>query len=154
VLVHAQPPIASPVPFVQSFYDWYSAHQTSFETAIKQKPSAFAPTLLAALRADLAASARDKDDVVGLDFDPLTASQDPCQHYAAGAPTHAGAIYQVPIYGICDGERHPEPDLIAELTLANGTWTFTNFVYPAHDTVARDSLTNILATLAKSRQAR
>jgi hypothetical protein len=66
--------------FVQQFYDWY-VKRPELPPALKYRPSAFSPELLRRLKEDGEAQARVRDEIVGLDFDPILYSQDPGGHY-------------------------------------------------------------------------
>ena len=122
--------------FVQGFYSWYVPHALSdsagsaWEFAIKEKSSAFSPQLVQALRRDSAAQAKTTSEIVGLDFDPFLAAQDPCENYEVGRITQRVESYLVDIYGVCSGKKHEKPDVIAELQHKNGHWLFVNFHYP------------------------
>src|SRR5690242_2128946 len=93
--------------FVQSFYDWYvplalEPHDSfSYEIVLKQRPDYFSPILRSALKRDLEASQKNPDYIVGLDFDPILAAQDPCDHYVAEAVKQVGKNYEVSIF--CSG---------------------------------------------------
>jgi hypothetical protein len=133
---HRQPASDSALQhFVQRFYDWYVpvANQVNKERtsdiALAHQPSVFDSTLANALRKDSQARDKVRGEVVGLDFDPFLAAQDPCERYVAGTPALNGAHYRVNIYGICEGKQHATPDLTAELVAQNGAWVFVNFIY-------------------------
>jgi len=71
---------------------------------------------------------------VGLDFDPFTASQDPCQKYQArGTPRKVDQRYEVQVFGSCPRQRRSAPDVVAELEQRHGLWVFVNFRYPDGD---------------------
>ena len=145
---------------VQQFYDWYvpasekDKDMSGVEMALKEKPDAFSPELLKALQDDLAASAKDPDEVVGLDFDPFLNSQDPCEKYQAGKVTREGDTYQVEVFSHCPGEESVKPALIAELKLDKRRWIFVDFIYPADEGTPQEDLLTILKDLDKERQKR
>jgi hypothetical protein len=127
---------------VQRFYDWYvplAAHADGY-AAVLDSNSILSAELVSALREDYQAQAGDSEYVVGLDFDPFLATQDPCERYVAGNTTTIGQGYLVEVFAICDGQRHAEPDAAAELLRHDGSWTIVNIRYP------RDS-TDLLAEL-------
>ncbi|HXA38550.1 MAG TPA: hypothetical protein VNW53_06080 [Phenylobacterium sp.] len=147
----ATPPDPSPAAFVQAFYDWYLAHMTDpdgpgFEVALKDRPRAFSKPLADALRADLRASARVRDEVVGLDFDPFLGSQDPDPEYQVGNVRRAGATWLAEVHGVRAGRRSPRPDVTAQVARGPDGWLFVNFRYPEGD--------DLLATLAELKRAR
>jgi hypothetical protein len=122
--------------FVQDFYAYYvpllSAEREGppWDTVVREREAAFAPELLSALVQDHAASAASSDEVVGLDFDPFVASQDPCERYEAGPASVVGDTARVEVFGVCDGTRDSAPAAVAEMVRVNGAWRFTNFGYP------------------------
>lgn len=138
--------------FAAHFYDWYmKVAETDRIAALstKQMQQALAPELLHALRKDYEAQARDKSGyIVGLDFDPFLASQDPCEHYEVRKIVKRGESYWAEIHGVGGCEAHNDPDLNAEVTSRNGAWVFTNFHYPGP--FAQDLLT-LLEKLRRDR---
>lgn len=140
--------------FVQEFYNWYVPIALSdnavpaSDVALKQRRTAFSLMLFRALKADSEAQAKAKGYVVGIDFDPFLASQDPCEHYEVGRVSQKGNGYWVDIYGVCSGKRNEKPDVIAEVARHDDSWAFTNFLYP---TIHRDLL-GTLRTLRAERQ--
>ena len=123
--------------FVQGFYNWYvpvtlrDNPVSASDIALRQRPTDFSPVLFRALEEDSKAQAEAQGYIVGIDFDPFLASQDPCDHYDVGTITHQGVGYRVDIYGVCSGKRDEKPDVVAEVTNKDGSWTFTDFLYPA-----------------------
>ncbi|MFI4971647.1 MAG: hypothetical protein ACHP7H_03110 [Hyphomicrobiales bacterium] len=119
----------SAAQFTQQFYVWYRQRNDRMDRAIAEGGAFFSPGLLAALRADQAASARSQE-VVGLDWDPFTASQDMCDPYTVGRTTRRGDTVLVAVKGMCsDAAPKPGPDVIAELRRARTSWVFVNFRY-------------------------
>lgn len=139
--------------FAQSFYEWYTPIARSdsgpaAETAIKRKPAMFSMQLLTALRADFAASAKAKSEVVGLNFDPFVSGQDPCDRYEVGKVVRQGGSYRVDVHGVCAGKKSESPHVIAELRPSRGSWQFVNFHYPRSD----DDLVTVLKILKEHRR--
>jgi len=136
--------------FVQGFYDWYVAlkdgRESPLEVAVKRRRSDFGPALWRALREDLAAQAKSPGEVVGLDWDPFLASQDPDPHYSVGAIKHKGGIYFVSVRGVAAGKPPGETVVIPKVEKHQGSWKFTNFLYPKSD--------DLLDTLRLLRQDR
>lgn len=126
----------SPVEFVQGFYDRYlplsagHGQGPAWGRAVAARPADFAPELARALQDEAHAQDAAKGEVAGLDFDPFLNSQDPCDRYEAGTARPVGAGYAVDVYGVCSGTRNPQPDVIAALAPADGSWQITNFQYP------------------------
>ena len=128
---------AGAAEFVQSFYDWYvpfsrknlRAPEPSARLAIKAKPQLFSAQLRQALEADFAAQAKDSGYIVGIDFDPFTASQDQADRYVAGSVHQLGSDYQVDVYGITSGKKDAQPDANVTVEMQNGHWVMTDFHY-------------------------
>lgn len=124
---------------VQRFYDWYVPVASRVEgpawmEALSRKQFAFAPQLVAALRADSVAQAKsDGDDEDGLDGDPFLNAQDPCRRYVARGVHHRGAAYLVDVLGSGGCARHTVPDVVVEVVPEGGKLVFTNFRYPDDD---------------------
>jgi len=119
---------ASATRFAQAFYDWYRARGDEFEGAVRDSPAAFEPSLLQAIKADLEAQARSPDEVVGLDWDPILNTQDPCDPYRVQGTTRRGDTVLVSVQGTC-ADREPQvgPDVIAEIGRDGGRWVFLDF---------------------------
>jgi hypothetical protein len=138
--------------FVQGFYDWYVAHGTKLETAMKVKRSALSRELADALAADLAASAKSADDIVGIDFDPFINSQDPARRYQVGKTTASGDGCSAEVFGIARGKKGAKPDVTAELRAQGATWQFTNFHYGLENGPGDENLLAILSRLKSDRE--
>jgi hypothetical protein len=135
--------------FVQGFYDWYTAKAgadgVSWAIALEQRGTDFDPPLRDALKADLAAQAKVKDDIVGLDFDPFLNTQDPEGIYKVESITKSGKVSKVQVTQATK-DAAATVAVTAVVTLTNGHWRFVNFVYPDGG-----NLLDILATLKKER---
>ena len=113
--------------FTQAFYRWYEKHDR-FEDAVRDSAALFSAPLLTAMREDIRAQSRDSEDIVGLDWDPFLASQDPCPPYHVEQTYRRGDTIQASIRGTCqDRQRKDAPDVIAELVSSRGRWIFVNF---------------------------
>jgi hypothetical protein len=122
---------------VQRFYDWYipvankpGPGEMPWRRAVKRGSPAFGVDLVRQLEADAKAQAANRDEIVGLDGDPILAAQDFCQTYRVGRIVQEGARYVVEVHGICDGTRHPAPDVAPVLVRANDAWVLVNFRFP------------------------
>lgn len=135
------------VTFVQRFYDWYvplmlkGKAGPAWDVTLKSRGASMDSGLVRALKEDGEAAAKNANEVVGLDFDPFTATQDPCTSYQARATRRLGERYLVDVHAVCDGKRRKDPDLVAELEQRRGLWVFVNFRYPDGD--------DLVATLKK-----
>ena len=119
------------------------------EVAVRERGGAFEPALLAALQADFAAQAKDTEEIVGLDWDPFTWSQDPCDPYVAMDATWHGDTVNVPVKSTCI--RTPAqtgPDVIVQLRRSGTTWVFMDFRPDSGAGLRED-----LAMLAKDRDS-
>lgn len=150
----AQVPPESLTPFVRSFYDWYVPlalrdHQgPAASIVLAHRASAFSSELVTALAADSEAQARAPGEIVGLDFDPFLAAQDPCERYEVGGATRRGQSYWVDVYSVCSGKRSEQPDVVAELVARDSSWVFVNFHYPSQPR------SDLIATFRLLRQGR
>ncbi|MCU1305747.1 MAG: hypothetical protein JWN45_442 [Acidobacteriaceae bacterium] len=139
---------------VQKFYDWYVPEvfrekQTwAAKSALESKEFAFSPELRKSLREDFAASAANKSEIVGLDFDPFLASQDPAHKYVVDKVLVKDGHCRADVYGVESGKKAKKPDVRPELQLRGKTWVFVDFHYPQEN----GSLLSILRELRKDRQ--
>jgi hypothetical protein len=155
----ATPPIANvqpPAPgyrFVQGFYDFYLPRLASgaaeWDAIKRERGASFSPELLAALDQDAAAAAASPDEIVGLDFDPFLATQDPCEHYEVGPESPAGPNHRVEVFAVCGGTRELTPSVVAEIAQRGEAWVFVNFHYPGEQT----DLLRVLAELSAGRDS-
>jgi hypothetical protein len=121
--------------FTQAFYDWYVpmthgwSQERTVDIALRARPEVFDSALARALTADSHAQSLVPNNVVGLNFDPLLATQDPCSHYEILRPDISRRPYQAWIHGDCvPAPNHPR--VIAELEDRDGRLVFVNFRYP------------------------
>jgi Protein of unknown function (DUF3828) len=147
-------PSTAPVQkWVQGFYDWYMSFalkdikEDSSNVAIRKKSADFSPQLLRALREDMAASKKSKDEVVGLDFDPFLSSQDPDDHYKVKKVTQVGAGYLAEVWGSRNGKQEATASVVAVVVKVNGKYRFENFRYPD----LKDDLLHVLKVLKAER---
>ncbi len=131
----AQQPRQSPKEFVEDFYKWYvptalKAHKTAaWNIALKKRGSSFDSKLAQALRDDSAAQAKAKE-LVGLSYDPFLNTQDPGENYKIDGVSRKGHIYLVNVFRIESNQPSEKPEVVAELSIKNGSWHFVNFHYP------------------------
>jgi len=144
--------------FVQGFYDWY-VHETfrtlkdgegadAYGQVLKNRGAAFSPGLLRALREDQEAQAKVSGEIVGLDFDPFLASQDPSKHFVVGKITFKGNQCFADVHGTSYGTNGEH--VLPELTRKNGRWVFVNFHYP--DFSPDENLIDLLKMLKADRE--
>lgn len=140
--------------FVQEFYDWYApgvakAADNNREFSWRKRASDFDPALIRALKQDEDAQAK-ASEIVGIDFDPFLASQDPCSPYRAHNVTKEGDRYLVYVDLECKDFMPAKPAVIVELARRDGRWIFTNFRYPD----PKPSGSNLLTILEENRKSR
>ena len=121
--------------FVQKFYDWYvpssrASSDRPAEIVLRERPSAFDSTLARGLKEDSDAQSKVAGDIVGLDFDPFLAAQDPCERYELVGVRKSGESYLATVRGVGGCENHEEADVDAEVISRDGAWVFTNVRYP------------------------
>jgi hypothetical protein len=124
--------------FVQRFYDWYVPYSAANSDAAslrqKETTAAFAPELLRALLDDEKAQSKRPDSIVGLDFDPVTNSQDPCERYEAFRAHQTGDTYWVDVRSTAEcavDRKGHEADVTVQLTCTSSTTcSIFNFQYP------------------------
>lgn len=150
--VRAQP-TESAQHFVQRFYDWYLPYARDpnpgggWGVVLRDTTFAYDTGLLAALKMDHHAQAR-ADDIVGLDFDPFLASQDPCERYEARGEEKHGDRFEVSVYAVCDGRNSDTAAVVAEVAEHGGQWAFVNFRYPR----GQEDLVQVLRNFRKNRE--
>jgi len=147
---------ASCKSFVQGFYDWYvkatgkDSKHSSLEVAMMKRPNDFSPLLRTKLKADLDASAKSADGIVGLDFDPILSSQIDPEPYHVGRVMQNGAVYRAEVYSRVEGKLSKSPHVYPELKEVSGHWQFVNFHYK--DDGKDEDLISILKSLAADRK--
>jgi hypothetical protein len=148
---------------VQRFYNYYLHYPNdpgpmpTEMRVIKEKKYAFSAQLEKLLRADYEASAKVSGEIVGLDFDPFTASQEELEHYSADKVTLLSGkgkktdSYLVDVYSVRGGKKEAKPAVIPELVNEQGKWVFVNFHYGKTEFPENENLISVLKALAKSR---
>lgn len=135
--------------FVQRFYDWYIAtalkDTDSVALAHKSKAEMFSPELLRALREDEEAQSKDKEFIVGLDFDPFVAAQDTADSYSIGKVEQRGNAWLVEVR-FAFVNSHTSWGLNAKVEKSGTEWRFTNFMY--------DNGTDLLSVLHTPKEER
>jgi Protein of unknown function (DUF3828) len=143
--------------FVQGFYEWYlkkdaesfKKHLRTSDVALKERPEVFDAELSRRLKEDSTAQDKVKDEIVGLDFDPVLGAQDTCSPYTFRKVTIEGDSCRVEVVDTCGASRD-KPDVVPELVHRSGQWVFVNFRYPQVD--ATDDLLTILRKLREERK--
>lgn len=145
--------------FVQGFYDRYlkltrgTHNGTPSDIEIKRRPAIFSRELRQRLAEDLAASSRNKDEVVGLDFDPFLNSQDVADRYVVRKVVRIGQRYRVEVHAVTEGKQTATPVVIPELVRSGSGWVFVNFHYrDPQNPSAKSDLLSILRQLRAGRR--
>jgi hypothetical protein len=139
-------------PFVSSFYDWYPAAAANYHKgpacriALKQRPGLFGKQLLKALGDDLAAQAKVREEIVGIDWDPFLWSQDPYEQYRVGQISERAGKYYVDVHSLQDGLLSKTPDVVAIVGNEGNNLVFLDFKNPDG--------ASLLMTLKKLKQSR
>src|SRR5205085_470741 len=89
--------VDTPAAVVRAVYRTHFSNQQRFDLTLKRERARFAAPLLALLDADGKAAAANAEEVVGLDFDPLTNSQEAAGSYTVGEARIEGAMATVPV---------------------------------------------------------
>ncbi len=158
VLAQAKPtPPAAIATFVQGFYEWYLAAQEhgSTEQLLHRKElvATLSPELLRGLSDDFAAQASDTSgDIVGLDYDPFLAAQDPCDRYVVAGVTRVADRYRVAVRGVGGCEKDTRPDVYAEVVPRGTGWVVVNFRYPRDSSDLITELSRLKAERRRNRR--
>ncbi len=120
----------TPVAFVTAFYRGHFAQHQRWDLTEKRERKNFTAELVSLLDEDLAKQAANPDEVVGLDFNPVTNAQDDATRFKVGTPTVDGDDTIVPVSIYFGTERRT---VRVRLTLVSGSWKIANFLYEEGD---------------------
>jgi hypothetical protein len=129
----ARPASPGAAEVVAALYRDHFAHEQNFDGTYDRQRALFAPTLAALLDADARAAAASPDEVVGLDFDPLTDAQETMTAFEVGPAARDGADTIVPVTLRLDAQRS---EVRVRLAQSGGRWRVTNLHYPHGDLVS------------------
>jgi hypothetical protein len=146
----APTPASRAQAFVAAFYAWYQGPSKPQDVAavLRAKKDALAPELYRALEADLAASRKNKDEVVGLDFDPFLNTQEDSPALVAGPAVADGSAHRVPVI-----EPGGKTRVTVEVDCA-AACRITNLHYPNAPSPDDENLLALLKLLARDRAPR
>jgi hypothetical protein len=130
----AAPPASDPAAVVRALYRAHFAHKQRWDLTIKQNRKMFEPELLALLDESERKQAANPDEVVGLDFDPITDSQEIASSYRIGATTRDGADAIVAVRVVI--AKTDARTIRYRLSPAGGTWRVANILYESGDLVS------------------
>jgi type II secretory pathway pseudopilin PulG len=131
-LSRAQGTADSAREFVQRFYDRFLtalAAGSGALLAVEEDTTVLAPELVDMLKWNQSQFDPMRGQE-GLDFDPITNSQDPCEHYIAEAVSRRSHHLFIDVFGVCGGSRTKRPVVIAEVARVRASWVFVDFWYP------------------------
>jgi len=131
-----------PAAVVRTLYQHHFGAGQNWEETYRTQRALFAPGLAALLDADDSASAANRDEVVGLDFDPLTWAQDSMTAFEVLPATRDGADAIVPVVVRQDTAKRT---LRLRLGASANAWRVKNIHYPEGD------LATLLRQLAADR---
>ena len=138
--------------FTDAFLAWYvplalgDSKEPAAIIAIRQRPSIFSDKLRESLAEDRKAQERSTE-IVGIDFDPFLASQDPAEKYYTAKVTVEEGKCLADINAAGSRNWHVR----AEAKRPGGAWRFTNFHY--NTDVFPNDLLSILRDLKRGRSA-
>jgi len=128
---------------VTALYREHFAHEQNWAETYKRQRALFTPQLAALLDADDSAAAANPEEIVGLDFDPLTDAQDTMTGFEVGASTTDAKGTVVPVTMRMDTARSV---VRVWLSRTGNDWRVANLEYPHGD------LASILHQLADERK--
>ena len=139
----AKPASPDAATVVTALYRDHFAHEQNWDATYRRQRAFFTPELAALLDADGRAAAANADEVVGLDFDPLTDAQETMTGFEVGASTRDGADAVVPVMLRLDTARS---EVRIRLARSGDAWRVANIHYSHGDLAA------LLHRLAADRQ--
>jgi Protein of unknown function (DUF3828) len=146
--------------FVQQFYNWYLSrvelHLKSrlagppSKDVLRFRPQVLSTELAQALKVDIEAQAKVKDDLVGLDFDPFLNSQDTSSKYEVASVRIRNGQCNAVVNGIEGGKKQEQ--VMPELTASGAAWVFVNFHYGKSEFSQDENLVRTLKLLSDERR--
>lgn len=127
---------------VTALYEDHFAHEQNWTETYRRQRALFAPELTALLDADARAAAANADEIVGLDFDPLTDAQDTMTRFEVAPISQEGDAATVGVMLLQDTTRSNVRVMLAR---SGEQWRVTNLQY------AHGDLASLLRRLAVDR---
>jgi hypothetical protein len=118
---------------VTALYQDHFAHEQNWAATYRRHRALFAPELTALLDADIRAAAANADEVVGLDFDPLTDAQDEMTSFQVAPIAHEGGQATVGVLLLQDTMR---TNVRVDLSRSGTRWRIANIHYRHGDLVS------------------
>ena len=129
----AKPPAESPEDFVRAFYGRHFANHQRWDLAVQRERTRFAPELLALLDEDMRRSRANPNEVVGLDFDPITDAQEDSTGFQVTGSTREGKDAIVSVAVSFGAEKR---QVRVRVTPAGTAWQIANILYDEGDLVS------------------
>jgi Protein of unknown function (DUF3828) len=146
--------------FVQGFYDWYfdrlnlqnkvQSNNSTLDDVIRLKPEFLSARLQQMLTEDRDAASKNRDEIVGLDFDPYINAQDWDGKYWVQSVVVKGNGCKAFVWGTDSGKKREIVD--PELESVQGKWVFVNFHYPGQSDPRSENLIDLLNGLREDRK--
>jgi hypothetical protein len=134
----------SPSAVVTTLYRYHFTHGQNWDSTYAAERTLFAPELAARLDADVRAARANPNEIVGLDFDPLTDAQDSMTGYAVVSAEPQGASGSIVAVEVRqDSARIP---IRVHLTQTPAGWLVADIQY------REGTLVSILDQLAAERR--
>jgi hypothetical protein len=124
---------APPDAVVRSLYTDHFAHQQNIATTFQRKRVVFAPELRRLMDESFRKQRANPDEIVGLDFNPLTNAQEEANSFEVGSPIYEQTEAVVPVKVVFG----TEPSTIrVRLVLIAQRWYVSNVMYDEGDLLA------------------
>jgi hypothetical protein len=124
---------APPDAVVRALYTDHFAHQQNIDDTFRRKRATFAPQLRRLMDESFRKQRANPDEVVGLDFNPLTNAQEEANGFEVGSPIYEQTEAVVPV----TVKFGTEPTTIrVRLMLIDQRWLVSNVMYEESDLVA------------------
>ena len=139
--------------FVKKFYEVYLKQKGDLLTAsLRNQKSSLSPELYALLREDVQANQKAKGEIVGLDFDPFLAGNDPGDIYKTNQIQTKPQSWWVQVLGFYKGQNTPCCEAWVEVVSEKGNLQISNIHYPEWGSIPEnENLKSMLKSLAKER---
>lgn len=104
---------------------------------VRAHPDYFAYWLASAFEGHEADQAKHPGEVVGPDFDPISASQDPCEGYVPRKVWATGNEILVEVHCAQAGVPSAQPSLTVVVARVSGSWRIVDLIYPSGERITR-----------------
>ncbi len=128
----ARPKPMTPEAFVTALYKDHFAHKQRWDLTLKTYHAKLAPELAGLLDESDRKQAANPDEVVGIDFNPMTDSQEEAQSFKLTGTTHEGADAIVAVTVKIYTETRT---IRVRLTPDGDSWRIANLLYADGDLI-------------------